>query len=54
MNVEICRDGVTCAITEAPTVYARIGDIVTMPNPRRRWWAFWRPRFLQYRVTGIC
>jgi hypothetical protein len=20
------------------------GDVVTLPNPRRKWWTFWRPR----------
>ncbi len=23
------------------------GDYKTVRNPRRRWWSFWRPRFIE-------
>lgn len=30
----------------------KVGDILTMANPKWRWWSFWRPRRLDSQVIG--
>ena len=34
-----------------PAIYER--DRITVPNPQWRWWAFWRPKLLHFRVKEI-